>query len=443
VAPGSAKAPRTAADVEQGATISRRGRTVKQDVKQRRAEILDAAATLFATSGLRTSLRDIADSVGILAGSLYHHFESKDAILLELTQRYHADLDRVAEIAVATLDKPSEGGTQDNIVTLGTAIAKCAFEHRAAVQMSFYDLPTANSELRALAQRPPTAVRDAMLQTLEAGSSSGGIRTDVHLPMLADRICGTMLQLGLDIVRHNAPVDRAAELSCRIILDGLARRSPTDAQLDRSKAFIAADKVIRTWARSDPDAPKDTTARIVDAARAEFARKGFEVTTMRDISAAAGLDAANVYHLIGSKDDLLGAIMAAYGKGVGAGWDAVLTSDATPLEKLDALAWIDINAVVHFHDEFRIQMAWMRQTPPDTPNPGWSFPTRLRQLKALLSEGIASDQLRVKHLSKEMLARCVLALLWMPESILETHGLRPALIHARDTTLRGVVKRSR
>ena len=62
----------------------------------RRTEILQTAASLIASSGLRTSLQEIADAAGILPGSLYHHFESKEAILVELLHRYHADLDRIA-----------------------------------------------------------------------------------------------------------------------------------------------------------------------------------------------------------------------------------------------------------------------------------------------------------------------------------------------------------
>src|SRR5215468_11988379 len=65
----------------------------------RRTEILQTAAQLIATSGLRTSLQEIADAAGILPGSLYHHFESKEALLIELIRRYHADLGRIGEIA--------------------------------------------------------------------------------------------------------------------------------------------------------------------------------------------------------------------------------------------------------------------------------------------------------------------------------------------------------
>jgi TetR/AcrR family transcriptional regulator, cholesterol catabolism regulator len=47
-----------------------------------RQHILDEAAHLFLTSGYaETTLRQIAASVGMKAGSIYHHFASKDEIL--------------------------------------------------------------------------------------------------------------------------------------------------------------------------------------------------------------------------------------------------------------------------------------------------------------------------------------------------------------------------
>jgi AcrR family transcriptional regulator len=45
-------------------------------------EIVAAAAKVFRTKGYHAAtVRDIADEVGILKGSLYHHFESKEALL--------------------------------------------------------------------------------------------------------------------------------------------------------------------------------------------------------------------------------------------------------------------------------------------------------------------------------------------------------------------------
>src|SRR6201991_2992599 len=90
----------------------------------RRTEILKTANAVIATSGLRTSLQQIADAAGILAGSLYHHFESKEAILVELIRRYHAELDRIGESALARLDEPDSRPISEQIVDLGCAIAR-------------------------------------------------------------------------------------------------------------------------------------------------------------------------------------------------------------------------------------------------------------------------------------------------------------------------------
>src|SRR5699024_2620277 len=105
----------------------------------RRTEILQTAATLIASSGLRTSLQEIADAAGILPGSLYHHFDSKEAILVELIRRYHADLERIGAVALERLDESGSQPVSEAIVELGAAIARCAVAHRAALQMSFYE----------------------------------------------------------------------------------------------------------------------------------------------------------------------------------------------------------------------------------------------------------------------------------------------------------------
>lgn len=53
----------------------------------------------------------------------------------------------------------------------------------------------------------------------------------------------------------------------------------------------------------------DTRGEILDAARAEFASRGFEKATMRGIARAAGVDSALVHHYFGSKDQVFLAAM--------------------------------------------------------------------------------------------------------------------------------------
>jgi AcrR family transcriptional regulator len=75
----------------------------------RRLQLLDAAARLFRTHGYHaTSMRDIARAVGMLPGSIYYHFPSKDELLLTV---YEEGVRRIAErvdVAVAAQRQPQQ-----------------------------------------------------------------------------------------------------------------------------------------------------------------------------------------------------------------------------------------------------------------------------------------------------------------------------------------------
>src|ERR1700687_5074491 len=69
------------------------GRAPRQD--NRRQQLLDAAARLFRERGYHvTSMRDIAREVGMLSGSIYYHFSSKEEMLLAV---YEEGLRHIAE----------------------------------------------------------------------------------------------------------------------------------------------------------------------------------------------------------------------------------------------------------------------------------------------------------------------------------------------------------
>ncbi len=59
-----------------------------QDPGNRREVLLEAAARHFAASGFESaSLRDIARDAGMLAGSIYYHFSSKDELIAAVYER--------------------------------------------------------------------------------------------------------------------------------------------------------------------------------------------------------------------------------------------------------------------------------------------------------------------------------------------------------------------
>ena len=62
-----------------------------------RAQILSVALRLFAEQGYdRTSLREIADEVGVTKAALYYHFRTKDDIVRAVLQDFADQVDEIA-----------------------------------------------------------------------------------------------------------------------------------------------------------------------------------------------------------------------------------------------------------------------------------------------------------------------------------------------------------
>jgi TetR/AcrR family transcriptional regulator, cholesterol catabolism regulator len=73
----------------------------------RRRDIIRAAARLVGEHGYAgASMRDIAAAVGMLPGSLYYHFASKDVLVEEIFIAGTAVLSAAIEAAIAGLDDP-------------------------------------------------------------------------------------------------------------------------------------------------------------------------------------------------------------------------------------------------------------------------------------------------------------------------------------------------
>ncbi|MFC7339795.1 TetR/AcrR family transcriptional regulator [Saccharopolyspora griseoalba] len=143
----------------------------------RRAELLEIAAQLFATRGYaQTTVRDIADEAGILSGSLYHHFSSKETMLEEILRSFMDGLlERFQEI-VAGAAAPREA--LDGLVRYSfTAI----HEQQAAV--SLYQ-----NEIALLSRLPDFGfveessrrVESIWIAVLEEGRRTGDFREDLE-----------------------------------------------------------------------------------------------------------------------------------------------------------------------------------------------------------------------------------------------------------------------
>src|SRR5260370_34921645 len=73
----------------------------------RRAKLLSVSARLFAKGGFEApSMRDIAGKAGMLAGSMYYHFPSKNELIAAVYAAGVAEIGAAVDAAVAPVRAP-------------------------------------------------------------------------------------------------------------------------------------------------------------------------------------------------------------------------------------------------------------------------------------------------------------------------------------------------
>lgn len=90
------------------------------DPESAKGRLLSASASLFKQKGFaRTTVRDIAAEVGILSGSIFHHFPNKESILL-------AVMSEAIYLALARMRKAIEG--EGDIAKRFRGLVRCELE---------------------------------------------------------------------------------------------------------------------------------------------------------------------------------------------------------------------------------------------------------------------------------------------------------------------------
>ena len=92
-----------------------------------RDRLLETGAHLFVELGYaETSLRAIAERVGVKAGSIYYHFASKDDLLTEVLQ---IGMERITNEVRDALDQSAQLGPAERIRAAVSAHLQALFEH--------------------------------------------------------------------------------------------------------------------------------------------------------------------------------------------------------------------------------------------------------------------------------------------------------------------------
>ena len=141
----------------------------RRDPRQKQDQLLRAAAQLFAEQGFaNTSTQQIARAAGVSEGILFHHFGSKQGLLVKIAEDY------AQEAALFTMPEAASGGpdglTEESVVRKAFAFAErnpALHDMLARTSREFADagISMANS-----------ALVDAIQHNLEQGMANGEIR---------------------------------------------------------------------------------------------------------------------------------------------------------------------------------------------------------------------------------------------------------------------------
>ena len=191
--------------------------------QRRRIEICRTAAQIFRDRGYdATSVSDIARALGITKAGLYHYFESKEALLFEITSY---GLDRVRDEVI--LPARAVRDPEARLRQMVTRHARIATQGRGAIAQIVDEVRALPPPARKRVEERMRAYVDLVRETLVELRSAGRLR-DVDPTVATFSVIGTILWLPRWF-RQNGRLsqEQVANQIADVVLGGVLRSRPT------------------------------------------------------------------------------------------------------------------------------------------------------------------------------------------------------------------------
>ena len=192
------------------------------DGQDRRQLIVAASVQLFASKGIKsTTVREIAEGAGILSGSLYHYFDSKEAIAQEILMGFLEALSsRYAAVLDADLD-PAQALRGVVLASLQLAIEQPDATTLYQNELQYLRESPRFKEVQSTAAR----AQRAWIEVIERGVECGIFRSDID-PRLFHRLIRDAVWLSGRGHRGYGEygTEQLADAICSVFLEGYATR---------------------------------------------------------------------------------------------------------------------------------------------------------------------------------------------------------------------------
>ena len=179
---------------------------------------MQTAADLFAQKGFRaTTVREIADAAGILSGSLYHHFDSKESIGDEILLSFINDVLADYRAAAASAASP-----RDVIEQIVRSTSQTLSRHRAALAMLQNDWSYFSTQDRfGYLRKALGEIERTWVTQLEQGKTEGNFRADLDA-RLTYRLLRDVLWIPSQWrLAEGYTTDQVADALMRLVFEGI------------------------------------------------------------------------------------------------------------------------------------------------------------------------------------------------------------------------------
>ncbi len=180
--------------------------------------MVQLAGELFAQKGYRaTTVREIADAAGILSGSLYHHFDSKESIGDEILSGFINDVLDDYRGAVA-----SGGSAREVLEQIVRSTSRTLTRHRPALAMLQNDWNYFSAQPRfGYVRKAVSEIERTWVTQLERGIAAGIFRADLDAK-LTYRLLRDVLWIPSQWrLAEGYSTDEVAEGMLRLLFDGI------------------------------------------------------------------------------------------------------------------------------------------------------------------------------------------------------------------------------
>ena len=191
---------------------------VRRDQAKRR--LLDAALDVFGEKGFsESSLEEVAQRAGVSRGLIYHHFGSKDSLLLELHHELHRTLLERVQAAVVT-----DQGPLENLVKGSSAFLKATADLPVA-RILLLDTPAVPGLRKYMEERQREW--SALIARELARAVRNGATAPLDTDMTARVLLGALQAAALAVVSdpNSARASHRARRSFARLIQGLAIRA--------------------------------------------------------------------------------------------------------------------------------------------------------------------------------------------------------------------------